>query len=218
MPLTEMQFLQIIPNAGQTAGVFVPVLNSAMTTFNINTPARASAFVAQVGHESANFTRLVENLNYSVDALLSKFSRARITEAQARQYGRTSTRKADQVSIANCIYGGEWGRKNLGNTEPGDGWKFRGRSLIQVTGRANYKACGRALGLDLIANPELLEQAKHAAIAAGWYWSSQKLNALADAGNFRDISSIINTGQAGRVPLGAEDRKAIYQRALRALA
>lgn len=218
MPLTEMQFLQIIPNAGQTAGVFVPVLNAAMATFNIMTPARAAAFVAQVGHESSNFTRLVENLNYSVEALLSKFSRERITEAQARQYGRTSARKADQVSIANCIYGGEWGRLKLGNTEPGDGWKFRGRSLIQVTGRANYKACGRSLGLDLLTSPELLEQPRHAAMAAGWFWSSQKLNALADAGNLGDIGSVINTGKPGRVPLGAEERKAIYQRALKVLA
>jgi len=193
-------------------------LHVAMPPFNINTPAQVSALVAQVGHESADFTRLVENLNYSVEALLSKFSRERITEAQARQYGRTAARKADQVSIANCIYGGEWRKLKLGNTEPGDGWKFRGRSLIQVTGRANYKACGRSLGLDLLASPELLEQPRHAAMAAGWFWSSQKLNALADAGNLGDIGSIINTGKPGRVPRGGEKRKAICQRALKVLA
>jgi putative chitinase len=218
MPITQMQFLQIIPAAGSLTGVFVPALNAAMARFHINTPARVSAFLAQTGHESAYFTRLVESLNYSVEALISTFTRERISEADARAYGRTPIRKANQVAIANCIYGGAWGAKKLGNTQPGDGWRYRGRSLIQITGRANYAACGKALGLDLLNYPEQLEEPEKAAMAAAWYWSLQKLNTLADVGNLSDIGSIINTGKPGRIPLGAQEREALYERALRVTA
>lgn len=83
-----------------------------------------------------------ENLNYSASGLLKAFGRHRISAADARRYGRSGSRKADQVAIANCIYGGEWGRKYLGNTEPGDGWRYRGGGLPQLTGRANYRKYG----------------------------------------------------------------------------
>lgn len=83
-----------------------------------------------------------ENLNYSTDALISKFGRHRISEADARKYGRSGGRPANQEAIANAIYGGEWGRKNLGNTQSGDGWKYRGGGLPQVTGRANFRKFG----------------------------------------------------------------------------
>lgn len=83
-----------------------------------------------------------ENLNYSVDGLLKTFGRHRISEADARRYGRAGGRPANQEAIANIIYGGEWGRENLGNTQPGDGWRFRGGGLAQITGRANYGKFG----------------------------------------------------------------------------
>ncbi|SEL59146.1 glycoside hydrolase family 19 protein [Pseudomonas agarici] len=101
------------------------------------------------------------------------------------------------------------GRKDLGNTHPCDGSKYRGRGLIQITGRANYESCGKALGLDLIAAPELLEHPGPACMSAGWFWSARGLNALADAGQFTKITSRINGGQNG-----AEDRQALYERAL----
>jgi putative chitinase len=110
------------------------------------------------------------------------------------------------------------GRKDLGNTVVGDGFKYRGRGLIQVTGRANYAACGEALGLDLVNHPELLEQPQHAAMSAAWFWKKNGLNDLADAGDNANIGSIINTGRQGRVPNGAEDRAALYGKALRVLA
>ncbi|MBC3375815.1 glycoside hydrolase family 19 protein [Pseudomonas sp. SWRI92] len=105
------------------------------------------------------------------------------------------------------------GRADLGNTRPGDGFRFRGRGLIQITGRANYAECGEAMGLDLISHPELLKQPEWAAKSAAWFWSTRGLNGLADAGAFDKITSRINGGQNG-----AADRRALYERALEVLA
>lgn len=110
------------------------------------------------------------------------------------------------------------GRVDLGNTAPGDGLKFRGRGLIQITGRANYAACGEALGLDLISQPELLEQPQYACMSAAWFWATHGLNTLADAGDNQSIGSVINTGRKGRVPNGAAERQAFYDKALKVLA
>jgi putative chitinase len=104
------------------------------------------------------------------------------------------------------------GREDLGNTQKGDGFKFRGRGLIQITGRANYAGCGEALGLDLINHPELLELPEWASKSAAWFWSTRGLNGLADAGAFDKITRRINGGQNG-----AEERRALYERALEVL-
>lgn len=201
MPITSQQLLQILPNAGQSAGVFVPVLNTAMSRYQIVGTKRIAAFVAQVGHESGHLVRLVENLNYSADALRktwpSRFS---------AELATTVARKPEQ--IANIAYG-----NRMGNTEQGDGWKYRGRGLIQITGRANYDACGEALALDLINHPELLEKPQHACMSAAWFWASRGLNTLADAGKFDAITQRINGGQNG-----ASDRQALYAKALKVLA
>lgn len=104
------------------------------------------------------------------------------------------------------------GRADLGNTQPGDGVRFKGRGLVQITGRGNYQACGQALGLDLISQPELLEQPENAARSAGWFWGEKNLNALADAGNYKLITRRINGGTNG-----FDDRVAIYVAARREL-
>jgi putative chitinase len=101
------------------------------------------------------------------------------------------------------------GRKDLGNTEPGDGVRFKGRGLIQVTGRANYKQVGEALGLPLLEHPELLEIPRHAAHSAAWWWDSRNLNRFADVGDIRGCTRIINGGFNG-----LEDRILLYKRAL----
>ena len=201
MPITAQQLLQILPNAGAKAGVFVPVLNTAMLRYQIVGAKRVAAFVAQIGHESGQLTRLVENLNYSAEGLMktwpSRFDLVRATAA---------ARKPEQ--IANIVYAGR-----MGNTEPGDGWKYRGRGLFQVTGRANYAACGETLGLDLINQPTLLEQLQYAAMSAAWFWSTRGLNTLADAGDFVKITRRINGGLTGQA-----DRQALYDKALKVLA
>lgn len=104
------------------------------------------------------------------------------------------------------------GRADLGNTVKGDGSKYRGRGLIQVTGRANYAACGEALGLDLIDKPELLELPQHAAMSAAWFWATRGLNTLADQGEFVKITRRINGGTNGLA-----DRQALYEKALKVL-
>ncbi|MFK0087581.1 glycoside hydrolase family 19 protein [Pseudomonas sp. NPDC090755] len=218
MPLIEQQLLQILPKARPVAGIFLPALNRAMARYKIDNRVRQAAFLAQVGHESGQLRNLVESLNYSVEALFVKFSRERISEASARAYGRTDGRPANQQAIANNIYGGAWGAENLGNTKSDDGWRFRGRGLLQVTGRANYSAAGAGLGIPLEVEPQLLEQPEHTAMSAAWWWAKHGLNELADAGRFQDIGSIINTGKPGRVPHGAAERKALYDLARKVLA
>lgn len=103
--------------------------------------------------------------------------------------------------------------KELGNTSPGDGAKYRGRGLIQVTGKANYAACGKALGLDLVSNPELLEQPGYAAESAGWYWGSRNINSAADADDIVRITKLVNGGT-----MHLDRRKAYYAKAKQVLA
>ena len=177
MPITKQQLLQILPNAGQSAGVFVSALNTAMNHYQIVGLKRVAAFIAQVGHESGQLKYVREIWGP--------------TKAQARSEGRV----------------------DLGNTVAGDGSKYRGRGLIQITGRANYAECGEALTLDLVNHPELLEKPQHACMSAAWFWSSRGLNTLADAGKLDTITRRINGGQNG-----AADRQALYARALKVLA
>ena len=186
MTITAQQLLQILPQARQVAGFFVPVLNAAMARFKINSPVRMAAFIAQVGHESGQLTRMVENLNYSAERLQAVWPN-RFDAALAVQVAR----KPEQ--IANIAYGGR-----MGNALPGDGWKYRGRGLIQLTGASNYRAAGAALGLDLVNHPELVEQPETAALVAGWFWQSNGLNELADSGQFAKITRVINGGLAGQ--------------------
>lgn len=111
-------------------------------------------------------------------------------------------------------------RRDLGNTQPGDGSRFRGRGLIQITGRANYRACGVALGLPLEAQPELLETMHHAAESAGWFWATNKLNRWADTGDFDGVSDVINRGRKTEKEgdaNGYEDRLALYHAAQQVL-
>jgi putative chitinase len=172
MPITAQQLLQILPNAGAKAGVFVPFLNAAMQRYQIVGTQRSAAFIAQIGHESGQLLYVREI------------------------WGPTPTQAKYE------------GRADLGNTVAGDGSKYRGRGLIQITGRANYAACGEALGLDLINKPELLDLPQHAAMSAAWFWKQKGLNDLADKDQFNTITRRINGGLNG-----LEDRLEIWARA-----
>lgn len=179
-------------------------LNKVFERFEINTPARMAAFIGQCAHESGDFKVLQENLNYKSDALMKLFSRPRISEEDCKKYGRRDEikQRADQDAIANLIYGGDFGRKNLGNTEFGDGAKYKGRGLIQLTGKANYAKAGDALGVDLLSSPELVAQPEYAALTAGWFWNSRSLNTFADSGDIEGMTKKINGGT-----IGLDDRK-----------
>ena len=207
-PLTEQQLLQILPKARPVAGIFLPALNRAALRWKIDSRVRMAAFLAQIGHESGQLRNLVENLNYSAEALVCTWP-SRFTSQTAGAYARQPEK------IANRVYGDRMGN---GSESSGDGWRFRGRGLIQLTGRDNYRAAGLALGLPLVEQSELLEQAEYAAQSAAWWWAQHGLNELADSGRIQDIGSVINTGRAGRVPHGAAERKALYDLAQRVLA
>lgn len=121
------------------ATTLAAAFNKICPLYGINSGDVLHEFLANLAEETGEFKVVRENLNYSVDGLLKTFSRERISISQANEFGRSAAHPADQVAIANTIYGGEWGKKNLGNTQVGDGWLFIGRGAIQITGRANYQ-------------------------------------------------------------------------------
>lgn len=166
------------------ASTFLPYLEAAMAEFEINTPERQAAFLAQVGHESGGLHWMVE------------------------LWGPTATQARYET------------RQDLGNCKPGDGLKYRGRGLIQLTGRGNYATASAALGVDLIANPEQLGEPELASRSAAWYWKLHGLNELADAGEFEKISKAINCGSPNskHMPNGYAERLALWQAAKAVLA
>lgn len=178
----------------------------------IATPLRLAHALAQQSVETGGFTQMVESLNYSPKALRDTFGRHRITDADCARLGRQPGEKvvpiARQKEIANLVYGGKWGRENLGNSQAGDGWRFRGRGAKQATGRTNYGKVSQVTGLDVLARPELLEDPDTGMKAACIYWQERGCNALADADDVTALSIRINGGQNG-----LEHRKAALKRA-----
>ena len=169
MNISLEQLKQILPFAGKRADVFISPLNLAMDEFEITTPLRQAAFLAQIAHESG------------------------------------SLRYVREIASGSAYEG----RKDLGNTQPGDGVKFKGRGLIQITGRSNYAAVSKSLGIDFIAHPELLETTDNATRSAAWWWKAHKLNELADQQLFDKITRVINGGTNGQ-----DERRALYKNAL----
>lgn len=194
---------QFIKAAGITPALgdkWFPHVTEAMQMFGINTAKRQAYFIAQIGTESGGFRSVQESLNYSVSGLAIFGSR--LTSAQREQLGRKPGEPAlspqRQEAIANLVYGGRYG-----NNLNGDGWLYRGRGLKQITFKDNYAACGKALGLNLIAEPSLLTQDRYAALSAGWFWNANGCNAFADAGDVVGLTKRINGGLNG-----IDDRKA----------
>jgi putative chitinase len=161
-------------------------LTAAFTRFEINTPERQAAFIGQCAHESANFKTLQENLNYSAKGLNATWPSRFPSEAEAQPYHRQPEK------IANKVYSGR-----MGNLEDGDGWKYRGRGLIQLTGKDNYRLASDALGVDFIADPDLVLTKEYAALTAAWYWNKRGLNKEADAKDFTGMTKKINGGVIG---------------------
>jgi predicted chitinase len=171
--MTDEQLKAILPKSTtENRQKYLPFLNKYMQEYGINTPARQAAFIAQIGHESAQL-RYVEEI------------------ASGEAYE---------------------GRKSLGNTQSGDGKRFKGRGPLQITGRKNYQRISDAWGIDFVAKPELLTIPEYAAKSACWWWNDHELNALADVGDFLQITKIINGGTNGLI-----DRTAIYERAKKIL-
>jgi len=166
-------------------------LEPLLETFNryeINTPWRQAAFIGQCQHESGNFKTLQENLNYSKEALCRVWPSRFPTLQDAEPYHRNPEK------IANKVYAGR-----MGNTEEGDGWKYIGRGVIQLTGKTNYTLAGDALRTDFINTPERVLEPLYAVLTAGWYWNKRNLNKEADAKDYEGMTKKINGGVIGLV-------------------
>jgi putative chitinase len=176
-------------------------LEETFVKYDISTPQRQACFIGQCQHESNNFRTLEENLHYSAAGLMrvwpSRFPSADVAD----QYANNAEK------IANKVYSGR-----MGNVEDGDGWKYHGRGLIQLTGKDNYANCGPNLGMDILSNPDLLLDPKYASLSAGWFWNKKGLNSLADASDIETMTKRINGGL-----IGLDDRKAKIAKVLSVL-
>ena len=176
-------------------------LNATFDKYEINTPKRQAGFIGQCQHESGNFKTLEENLHYSAASLMRVWPSRFPDQATADQYANNPEK------IANKVYAGR-----MGNTEDGDGWKYHGRGVIQLTGKDNYMFCGQAIKLDLMDNPDLLLDPMNAMLSAGWFWNKRGLNAAADVSGWEEVTMKINGGV-----LGLDDRITKITKALQIL-
>jgi putative chitinase len=204
MKISIDQLRAIVPTLSYArATQIINSLNVAMNEAEINTPIRIASFVAQLAQESQGLTVFEENLNYSAAGLRKTFKKY-FTEAQARDYAHKP------VLIADRVYANRMGN---GNEASGDGWKYRGRGPIQITGYENYVKYGQALGIDIADNPELASQPNIGFRLAGAYWKINKLNSRADREDIVGITKVINGGTKGLA-----ERKALYEKAKTVLA
>ena len=187
---TTGQLGEIMPSASDAnIAKYLSALNDEISNFGINTKLRAAHFIAQLAHESGSFKYTSENLNYSAKALRSVFGKYFPSEELAEAYARKPEK------IANRVYASRMGN---GDEASGEGWKYRGRGLIQLTGKDNYTQCGKATQMDLVENPDqLADNADAAVAAAGWFWDMRGLNAYADQDDIKAITKRINGGYNG---------------------
>ncbi|KIJ00471.1 DNA primase [Xanthomonas phaseoli pv. phaseoli] len=216
MQLTAQQLKQAVGCSDQTAERWIEPISEARRLYGISTPRRMAAFLAQVGHESAGLTAVVEGLNYSLENLTAVCKRAAPGSRWRSLLPRVKELARNSFGLGNAAYANRLGN---GDEASGDGYRYRGRGPIQNTGRANYAGMRdtlRAKGVrdvpDFEKQPEMLEQPKWGALAAAAFWDTRNLNPLADAGRFDDITERVNGGQNG-----AADRRARYAKALKAL-
>jgi putative chitinase len=182
--------------------------------FEINTPQRIAAFIAQTAHESGGYTMLSENLNYKAATLAAcwpnRFAVLGADKKPIKENGKmVPTAVANTIAgkpeiIANMVYANRMGN---GTTESGEGWKYRGRGLKQLTGKDNYARCGAALGIDLVLQPDLLLEPMAAARSAGWFWKANNLSAFADVEDIKGMTKKINGGF-----IGLEQRQKLYDK------
>jgi putative chitinase len=202
-----------------TAEKWVDAVAAACQEFGIDTPQRIAGFLSQCAHESGGFERLQENLNYSAEGMAGIWPRRfavmgpdnkpvkKDGKNQPNKFALALHRKPEM--IANVVYSGRMGN---GPTESGEGWKYRGRGLKQLTGKDNHRACSAGLGVDLVENPDLLLEPVYAARSAAWFWATNKCNNFADSGDIEGLTKKINGGL-----IGIEDRKKRYASAVSSL-
>ena len=163
-------------------------MTATLDRVGIDPPARQASFIGQCGHECNNFRTLEENLNYKAEALMRLWSKRFPTIEIANQYAKNPQK------IANKVYADRMGNRDEAS---GDGYRFRGRGCIQLTGHANYFHAGTACGVDFVMQPDLVATPKHAAMTAGWFWATHGLNQFADSGDYLTMTKRINGGTIG---------------------
>jgi putative chitinase len=180
-------------------------LSNILPEYDIDTPHRVAAFMAQCGHESGGFTLMQENLNYSAKGLRGTFGKYFPNDEVAKLYERKPQ------MIANRVYANRMGN---GDESSGEGWYFRGRGIVQITGKNNYTKCSQSLFESnvLVENPDLLLETEYAIHSACWFWSAARLNELADIGDIKTMTKRINGGY-----IGLEDRINHYNHAIEIL-
>jgi putative chitinase len=202
-----------------TAEKWADAVANACAEFSISTPQRIAGFLSQCAHESGGFERLPENLNYSADGMAGIWPKRfavlgpdgkpvkKDGKNQPNKFALALHRKPEM--IANVVYSNRMGN---GPTESGEGWKYRGRGLKQLTGKDNHRACSAGLGVDLVSNPDLLLEPVYAARSAAWFWSTNKCNVFADAEDIEGLTRKINGGL-----IGIDDRKKRYASAMQSM-
>lgn len=203
--LTLSQLKQLLPKNPYVEH-WHHALEQLFPDYDINTPKRMAAFIAQCSHESGGFMVLKENLNYKAATLRKIFPKYFPNDQIAQDY---ASRPNKQVAIASKVYANRMGN---GDEASQDGWKFCGRGLIQLTGKSNYQAFADSLEMNINDVPEYLATFEGAAQSACWFWETNKLNQWADAGDILTLTKRINGGT-----IGLEDRKKHYEHALHVL-
>ncbi|MCX7109916.1 MAG: glycoside hydrolase family 19 protein [Proteobacteria bacterium] len=199
MKIEASQLLTICPACKpDVADGLAQCLPGVLEKYAIDTPLRVAHFLAQTGHESAGFREFVENLNYSASGLQGTFPKY-FHQVSTAAYAHNPEK------IANHVYADRMGN---GNEASGDGWKFRGRGMIQLTGRENYTAFSKHSGKDAIQDPDFLSTPEGAAESAAWYWLERNINKPADADDVVEVTKLINGGT-----LGLDERKALLVKA-----
>jgi putative chitinase len=188
MPISKRELENCLPDARLSdIDRYYTHLVNGMEDFKINTSRRIASFIAQIAVESGSLRFVEENLNYSSERLMQIFPR------HFRTVNPTNFHRQPQ-KIANLVYANRMGN---GDMNSGDGWRFRGRGLKQLTGRFNYIECGNALGVDLLRNPDWLLTPEGASTSACWYWDWKNINPVADREDFRRVTILINGGLNG---------------------
>lgn len=202
MELTKDQLKQLLPK-NPYIDHWYDALSKLLPDYEINTPQRIAAFMAQCVHESGEFTALKENLNYRAPTLRKVFGKYFPDDNIANEYANKPNK---QEAIANRVYANRMGN---GDEASGDGFRYCGRGLIQLTGKDNYSWFAASLNITPDEASQYLETFEGAAQSACWFWETNNLNALADVGDFNTMTKRINGGT-----LGLDDRIAHYKRAL----
>ena len=202
MQITRDQLNSIIPG-NQYLDKWLECLNTILPEYEIDSPQRVAAFLAQCAHESGGFKAIKENLNYKAESLMKVFPKYFPNQELAEQYAH------NQEAIANRVYGGRMGN---GDEHSGDGYAYCGRGLIQLTGHDNYKAFADSLSSSMEEIVEFLQTFEGCVQSACWFWETNDLNTLADSGDIKAMTKRINGGY-----IGLEDRVKHYEHALEVL-